>query len=255
MFPRITMTILFSLSIYLFLLTATSHAFVIPKLSEARISYTFELHESAENVAEELRKKAEKLRKEVASFEQEKEETIQAEKRVAGKIQVEKEAIRERYSAEVPILKGDGNTVLERIDFPPRIRDGNSYIETYEASLPLGILLGESEDISGLTVVDEVAKGSNGENAGVQVGDIVRAFTSCQTVMKTPTWQILVGGIGMPETKRMMYNVDGRPFEEVMEAIGSNRMDPEGRPVILVVERKENDMKETNDESIALSEQ
>jgi hypothetical protein len=29
-----------------------------------------------------------------------------------------------------------------------------------------------------------------------------------------------------------------RSFEEVMKAIGSNRMDPQGRPVLLVVERK-----------------
>ena len=38
---------------------------------------------------------------------------------------------------------------------------------------------------------------------------------------------------------RFMYSVDNRPFEEVMEAIGSNRMDPEARPVLIVVERKE----------------
>ena len=55
--------------------------------------------------------------------------------------------------------------------------------------------------------------------------------------MEAPTWQLLAGGIGIPKTKRMMYVVDQRPFEEVMDAIGSNRMDPENRPVILVVER------------------
>jgi hypothetical protein len=42
----------------------------------------------------------------------------------------------------------------------------------------------------------------------------------------------------MPKTKRFVYSVDGRPFEEVMDAVGSNRMDPEERPVILVVERQ-----------------
>jgi len=215
-----------------------SHAFVFSKLPKERLSSVFELEESAENVAEELRKKAEKLRKEVASFQQEKDETIQAEKKAAEQIKTEEEAIRQKYSAEIPIMKGDGSTVVERIDFPPRFKSEDSYIETFEAPLPLGLILGESEDMPGLTMVDEVSKGGNGEIAGVKVGDIVRACTACQTIMKAPTWQLMAGGIGMPETRRMMYNIDGRPFEEVMEAVSSNRMDPEGRPVILVVERK-----------------
>ena len=38
---------------------------------------------------------------------------------------------------------------------------------------------------------------------------------------------------------RFMYSADGRrsSFEEVMEALKSNRMDPGGRDVVLVVER------------------
>jgi len=38
---------------------------------------------------------------------------------------------------------------------------------------------------------------------------------------------------------RLMYSPDGSPFEEVMDAIESNRLDREGRQVILVLERKE----------------
>ena len=50
---------------------------------------------------------------------------------------------------------------------------------------------------------------------------------------------MLVGGIGQPKTVRFMYSADGRrsSFEEVMEALKSNRMDPGGRDVVLVVER------------------
>lgn len=114
---------------------------------------------------------------------------------------------------------------------------GDTFITTCEAPLPIGIILGESEDIPGAMVVDEVAEQSNGEAAGVQVGDILRACTACRAMMKAPTWQILAGGIGQPETARFMYMVDGRPFEEVMEAIGSNRMDPEQRPIVLVLEK------------------
>jgi len=108
-----------------------------------------------------------------------------------------------------------------------------------EASLPLGIILGESEEYPGAVSVDEVGIGSNGELAGVQEGDLLRACTACQVTMETPTWQILAGGIGMPKTKRFIYSVDGNAaFEEVLEAVGSNRMDPEERPVILVLERR-----------------
>ena len=99
--------------------------------------------------------------------------------------------------------------------------------------------LGES-DLSGMTtVVDEVGEGSNGEAAGLKIGDLVRAFTACKVEMEMPTWQILAGGIGIPKTKRFMYSADGRPFEEVMDAIASNRQDRDERPVLFVVERKE----------------
>lgn len=114
---------------------------------------------------------------------------------------------------------------------------GKSRIITVQAPLPLGLLLGEEASMPGLTSVDEVAPGGNGENAGIKEGDIVRAITACQTTMETPTWQLLAGGIGQPKTKRFMYSVDGRPLEEVMDAIGSNRMDSQERDVWLVLER------------------
>jgi hypothetical protein len=71
----------------------------------------------------------------------------------------------------------------------------------------------------------------------IQEGDVLRAVTACQTTMETPTWQLLAGGIGQPKTKRFMFSVDGRPLEEVLDAVGSNRMDVARRDVVLVVER------------------
>ena len=58
--------------------------------------------------------------------------------------------------------------------------------------------------------------------------------------MSTPTWQLILGGIGQPKTVRFMYSCDGKrsSFEEVMEAIKSNRMDVGGRDVVIVVERE-----------------
>ena len=106
-----------------------------------------------------------------------------------------------------------------------------------QAPLPLGLVLGQDAAAPGITSVDEVAAGSHGENARIQPGDIVRAITACQTTMETPTWQLLAGGIGQPKTKRFVYSVDGRPLEEVLDAVGSNRMDAQGRDVWLVLER------------------
>mmetsp|Transcript_4554 Transcript_4554/g.12872 ORF Transcript_4554/g.12872 Transcript_4554/m.12872 type:complete len:246 (+) Transcript_4554:73-810(+) len=195
--------------------------------------------DDAEDEARKLRELASQLRGEVDAFQQEKDEVAAAEEKERDEIIAAKQETRMRYSAEVPILKGDGQTAMERVDFPPRIKDGKSSIMAVQANLPLGILLGEHEEIPGAISVDEVAAESNGERADVREGDILRACTACQQTMETPTWQLLAGGIGQPKTKRFMFATDGRPFEEVMDAVGSNRMDPEGRAVWLVLERPE----------------
>lgn len=149
----------------------------------------------------------------------------------------EKQDIRNRYAVTIPILKGDGEIVMEQVDFPPRIPGGKSKVFAYQSSLPLGLILGEHESIPGAVSVDETAPDGNGKIAGIQEGDVLRAVTACQATMETPTWQLIVGGIGQPKTKRFMFSTDGVPFEEVMDAVASNRMDPEGRDVWLVVER------------------
>jgi hypothetical protein len=200
------------------------------------------LFSSNDDSPELLKQKAAQLREEIASFEQEKMTAAERERKMKAQAQAEAMAQRERYSAVVPILKPDGQNVLERCDFRP-LWNESSFITVIEAMLPLGILLGESEDIPGAVVVDEVAPRSNG--AGLQVGDLVRACTACRMEMVQPTWQLMVGGIGQPKTVRFMYSVDPqKPFEEVLEAIASNRMDPEQRPVLLVVERKETEVQQ-----------
>jgi len=140
---------------------------------------------------------------------------------------------------DVPILKDMGEEVMERVDFPPRLKGGKSRIIAVQAPLPLGLVLGQDTTTSTpiLTTIDEVSPDSNGEIAQIKQGDIVRAVTACQTTMETPTWQLLAGGIGQPKTKRFIYSVDGRPLEEVLDAVGSNRMDVGGRDVWLVLER------------------
>lgn len=195
---------------------------------------------SANHEAEKLKQQAENLRKEIESFEQKKRFAEQEARQKVEQERASTAATRDRYSAVVPILKPDGSTMLERCDFTPKYKDGTSFMTTCESNLPLGILLGEGEDdFAGSVIVDEISAGSNGERGGIQERDIVRAFTACKMEMELPTWQLIAGGIGVPRTKRFMYSVDGRPFEEVMAAVSSNRMDPEQRPVFIVVERRE----------------
>lgn len=190
-------------------------------------------------VAEQLRRKAEQLRNEVNRFEKAKQAGQMEQLAKEEQVRAEREQRRDRYSCVVPILKPDGSTVMERCDFPPRFYDNNnnnsSFVTTVEASLPLGILLGENND--GSISIDDVAESGNGATAGLRVTDLLRAITACRVDMTLPTWQLLAGGIGRPKTVRFMYQVDDRPLNEVMAAVTSNRLDPENRPVLLVVER------------------
>jgi hypothetical protein len=232
---------LISAILLLFPALVVVHAWIIrtPRAPRHGIALSFS------NDPELLKQKAAQLREEIASFEQEKMTVAERERQTRAQAQAEAMAQRERYSAVVPILKPDGQTVMERCDFRPYWKEPIcSFIIVIEAMLPLGILLGESEEIPGAVVVDEVAPSSNGAQAGLRVGDLVRACTACRMEMVQPTWQLMVGGIGQPKTVRFMYSIDPKkPFEEVMEAIASNRMDPEQRSVLLVVERKETESK------------
>lgn len=187
--------------------------------------------------ADDLQEQARKLREEISAFERKKTEQEEAEKRVQLEELRAKQKAEDFYSAVLPILKPDGTTVEEKVEFTPVSKNQDTFIKVLAGNLPLGMILEEGE-ISGTVVVQQLAPDSNAALAGVQEGDILRACTACKMEMEAPTWQLLAGGIGRPKTVRMMYVVDFNPFEEVMEALGSNRMDPEGRPVLLVVERK-----------------
>lgn len=238
-------------TLMLLLSSKETAAFTLPALCPHPISNhkssTTHLHSSSDNRSDDTNKlleKARKLRQEVSAIESSKMEVqkqndakVQAQREAEREEQMQKDELRLRYSAEVPILKDMGEEVMERVDFPPRLKGGASRILTIQAPLPLGLVLGEDEALPGLTSVDEVAADGNGAVAGIKQGDIVRAITACQTTMETPTWQLLAGGIGQPKTKRFMYSVDGRPLEEVLNAIGSNRMDAQERDVWLVLER------------------
>ncbi|KAL3933172.1 MAG: hypothetical protein SGBAC_010513 [Bacillariaceae sp.] len=203
--------------------------------------------------AKALQEKAEKLRAEIAALTDSKEEAQEAQRQELQAELDQQEAYMQHYSGEVPILKPDGSVVLERVQFPPLIKSNSedddntegsttdfaSDILVCEARLPLGMILGQETESNApaMVVVDEILEDSNGALAGIQEGDVLRACTSCTVEMEQPTWQLLVGGIGRPKTVRFMFGTDDEPLEAVLEALGANRMDPEERPVVLVVER------------------
>lgn len=215
---------------------------------------------SSQSDAEKLREQARKLRQEISSFEQKKVKKKEIVQQSKEKEEIKKQMVKDTFSVVLPILKPDGSNVDEKVEFVPMIDgDNDSYITTTEGSLPLQMILGEEEfqwekERNGegnvimkgsMVTVDELTSGGNAELAGVQVGDVLRAFTACKVEMEAPTWQLLAGGIGRPKTKRFIYVCDNRPFEEVMDAVASNRMDPEGRSILLVVERQKNKIIQT----------
>ena len=129
-----------------------------------------------------------------------------------------------------------------RVASEPR-SDGSAQLIKFEVEVPCGVILQESDDAGGrpIVVVGAVGEGSNAEAAGLRPGDILRATSAVRQQMEMPTWQLLGGGIGRPKTFRFIFGADldakpARDFEEVLGAVGSNRLDPQGRPAILVVE-------------------
>ena len=86
---------------------------------------------SSNDDTDNLLEKARRLRQEVSAIESSKVE-IQREtdakeraRQVAEtEMKEQKDNLRMRYSAEVPILKDMGEEVMERVDFPPRIKGG-----------------------------------------------------------------------------------------------------------------------------------
>lgn len=74
--------------------------------------------------ADNLLEKARKLRQDVSAIETTKREAQKEKDTIEQAEQKERYSERMRYSAEVPILKDMGDEVMERVDFPPRIKGG-----------------------------------------------------------------------------------------------------------------------------------
>ena len=71
-----------------------------------------------------LKEEAQKIRSEINAFEQKKKDVVEKELKEVEQMKQEKQTIRDRYAVNVPILKGNGETVMEKVDFPPRFSGG-----------------------------------------------------------------------------------------------------------------------------------
>lgn len=136
--------------------------------------------------ADDLQEEARKLREEIEAFERTKTEQEEAEKRAVSEAKREVQKDKDFYSAILPILKPDGSTMEEKVEFTPISKKKDTRIVVLEGSLPLGMIL-EEGDIVGTTLVDQVAPDSNAALAGVQEGDYLRACTACEMNMEAPT--------------------------------------------------------------------
>jgi len=134
--------------------------------------------------------------------------------------------------ALLPITKTDLSEAQELVKFARRGGPGSSLV-VLELSLPMGLVLEEAEAAGGAPFVVEPQGAAAA--AGAKPGDLLRACTACRQVMETPAWQVILGGIGQPKTSRFLYSTDDRPFDEVLEALGSNRRD--ARRAVVVLER------------------
>lgn len=102
--------------------------------------------QSSNSMTDELLIKARRLRQEISAIESsklqaqiEKDDQLQAQFAASEAVRQKIEQERLRYSAIVPILKDMGEEVMERVDFPPRVKGGKSafYLLIHTSMFPI----------------------------------------------------------------------------------------------------------------------
>ncbi|GMH56721.1 hypothetical protein TrLO_g4282 [Triparma laevis f. longispina] len=216
-------------------------------LEQARTRSTFTRLYSVD--PDDLLEQAARLREEADAIIREKTEVAAVAQEEERTTVQNNAAYKSQFSVVLPILKDTGKEVDEEVFFKPLFPQPEfkeisssfgSEILRFDIPLPLGIILGQ-EPTSDLITIDEIDSSINPLSSSLlKPGDLLRCCSATQTQMSMPTWQLIVGGIGQPKTVRFMYSCDGfrSKFEEVLDALKSNRMDVGGRDVVLVVERK-----------------
>mmetsp|Transcript_7256 Transcript_7256/g.9807 ORF Transcript_7256/g.9807 Transcript_7256/m.9807 type:complete len:218 (-) Transcript_7256:224-877(-) len=153
-----------------------------------------------------------------------------------GIIETSKDGV---ITAEFSFDLGGPTAAKDSLSFQP-----GSEFETFVIPRPLGIIF-EEKILNGekCCVAEELVEGGNAEAKGVKVGDILRCTTGVFTVkgnIDVSTW------MNPPKNTNVLayFFADGKPFDQVMEAIVSNGQlidTPRGKreieSVSLIVER------------------
>lgn len=116
-----------------------------------------------------------------------------------------------KFDGNVDIELGEGYKTMTE-NFSPSWEDGQCSLACVEASLPLGMIIEESEKIDGKFEIVEVLEGSNAEKAGVRVGDMFRACSA----QRGPPPNANVA------PKKALFDAEGMNFEACMNALGTN---------------------------------
>jgi len=139
---------------------------------------------------------------------------------------------------------GGVNELPSRMSLP--ILQVGSTVFSCQLNNPLGCVL-EEDDQSGAVLVLEIIGDGNAANAGIAVGDMIRAVSACKSIMTYPPGNLLLGGIGRPGVKKQMIplstgtiDIDDVPvvsgnLDTAVGAIASCRK--ANQPVVLVLER------------------
>ena len=130
----------------------------------------------------------------------------------------------------VDIEIGEGyETMTEEFSAAFGASSSSSSLACVEASLPLGMVLEESETLEGKFEIAEVVEGGNAERAGVQVGDIFRACSAQRG--PAPNAKVF--------PKKALFTAETQTFEACMGALATNSPANGGTGrVAMVFERK-----------------
>lgn len=133
-----------------------------------------------------------------------------------------------KFDASVDIEIGEGYETMTE-EFSAAFSNGASSLACVEASLPLGMVLEESETFEGKFEIAEVLGGGNAEKAGVQVGDIFRACSAQRGPAPSPK----------VFPKKALFTAEKQTFEACMGALATNSPANGGTGrIAMVFERK-----------------
>eukprot|EP00884_Botryococcus_braunii_P018039 jgi/Botrbrau1/4919/Bobra.0122s0001.2 len=100
------------------------------------------------------------------------------------------------------------------------VKDPESIVVVPVVNLPIGVTFEEGEVVA---VDVEQTPGKRYVREDVMVGDILRGTSAVMMQQTYPTMNLMLGGVGRPQRRRILFPTEGKPFNVCMAAILSNR--------------------------------